>query len=226
VIPLHLPSGDTSTERIVQIDGTSEQIEAGKQLVNKVISENRVRNPTMAGGYSQQGYQARPPTSWAPSGLPIQQPGYGYGQSGATSQYNASQPSNPIQQQQQNPGGIAAPTDNASQPPSQSKITNPLAAAPQLSISTQPPLLSNSPSMMSTSIGISGISDHNAFVSATPVPSDLLDWQQAMLKEIDTLATQGPWQLSSSSSDSTLPHCRQASRSMELWKSMPMIPSG
>ncbi|KAK9920522.1 hypothetical protein M0R45_029077 [Rubus argutus] len=80
VIPLHLPPGDTSTERIVQIDGTSEQFEAAKQLVNKVISENRVRNPAMARGYSQQGYQASPPTGWAPGGSPpLQQPGYGYG---------------------------------------------------------------------------------------------------------------------------------------------------
>ncbi|KAM7510859.1 hypothetical protein LguiB_009734 [Lonicera macranthoides] len=79
VIPLHLPPGDTSNERTVQIDGTSEQIEAAKQLVNEVISENRMRNP-MGGGYQQQGYQARPPTNWAPPG---QQPGYGYGQPGA-----------------------------------------------------------------------------------------------------------------------------------------------
>ncbi|BFG18164.1 hypothetical protein CerSpe_044370 [Prunus speciosa] len=156
VIPLHLPPGDTSTERTLQIDGTSEQIEAAKQLVNEVISENRVRNPAMAGGYSQQGYQARPPTGWASGGPPMQQPGYGYGQSGAYSgpspQYNAAQPpypgyppqptsggypSNwdqsaaaPTQQtsqgsgydyygqqqpshQQQNPGGPAAPADNA-----------------------------------------------------------------------------------------------------------------
>ncbi|URE09254.1 Far upstream element-binding protein [Musa troglodytarum] len=39
VIPLHLPPGDTSTERTVYIDGTKEQIEAAKQLVNEVISE-------------------------------------------------------------------------------------------------------------------------------------------------------------------------------------------
>ncbi|KAJ9537397.1 hypothetical protein OSB04_030130 [Centaurea solstitialis] len=39
VIPLHLPPGDTSTERTVQIDGTSDQIEAAKQMVNEVISE-------------------------------------------------------------------------------------------------------------------------------------------------------------------------------------------
>lgn len=39
VIPLHLPPGDTSTERTVQIDGSSEQIETAKQLVNEVISE-------------------------------------------------------------------------------------------------------------------------------------------------------------------------------------------
>ncbi|KAH0969490.1 hypothetical protein GBA52_028671 [Prunus armeniaca] len=92
-------TGDTSTERALQIDGTSEQIEAAKQLVNEVISENRVRNPAMAGGYSQQGYQARPPTGWASGGPPLQQPGYGYGQSGAYSgpspQYNAAQPPYP-----------------------------------------------------------------------------------------------------------------------------------
>ncbi|MCD7447849.1 hypothetical protein HAX54_035780 [Datura stramonium] len=95
VIPLHLPPGDTSQERTVQIDGSSEQIEAAKQMVYEVISENRARNQGMSGGY-QQGYQARPPTSWAPPGAPMQQPGYGYVQPGAyqgqTPQYNASQP--------------------------------------------------------------------------------------------------------------------------------------
>ncbi|CAA2979194.1 far upstream element-binding 2-like [Olea europaea subsp. europaea] len=39
VIPLHLPPGDTSLERTVQIDGSSEQVEAAKQLVNEVTSE-------------------------------------------------------------------------------------------------------------------------------------------------------------------------------------------
>ncbi|KAK9102210.1 hypothetical protein Sjap_019464 [Stephania japonica] len=38
LIPLHLPPGDMSTERTVYIDGTTEQIEAAKQLVNEVIS--------------------------------------------------------------------------------------------------------------------------------------------------------------------------------------------
>ncbi|CAL5419675.1 unnamed protein product [Camellia sinensis] len=204
VIPLHLPPGDTSAERTLQIDGTSEQIEAAKQLVAEVTSEglvvigvhqhgifssvgvstalfwermgfcgnnsilqptstNRLRNPSMTGGYSQQGYQARPPTSWAPPGPPMQQqPGYGYMQPGAypspTPQYNMSQPQYPgypsqaasggyatgwdqttgapnqqtaqggtydyysqQTQQQQAPGGSAAPTDNTSygygQPP-------------------------------------------------------------------------------------------------------------
>ncbi|KAK4354802.1 hypothetical protein RND71_026996 [Anisodus tanguticus] len=98
VIPLHLPPGDTSQERTVQIDGSSEQIEAAKQLVYEVISENR-RNQGMSGGYQQQGYQAQPPTSWAPPGAPMQQPGYGYVQPGAypgsAPQYNESQPSYP-----------------------------------------------------------------------------------------------------------------------------------
>ncbi|EEF45804.1 nucleic acid binding protein, putative [Ricinus communis] len=39
VIPLHLPPGDTSTDRNVHIEGTSEQIELAKQLVNEAISE-------------------------------------------------------------------------------------------------------------------------------------------------------------------------------------------
>lgn len=38
VIPLHLPPGDPSTERTLKIEGTSEQIESAKQLVNEVVS--------------------------------------------------------------------------------------------------------------------------------------------------------------------------------------------
>ncbi|AES59290.2 putative K domain-containing protein [Medicago truncatula] len=95
VIPLHLPPGDTSTERTLKIEGTSEQIESAKQLVDSILSgENRLRNPSMSGGYSQQGYQARPPSSWAPPAA-SQQPGYGYAQPGAypgpTPQYNVPQ---------------------------------------------------------------------------------------------------------------------------------------
>ena len=41
VIPLHLPAGDTSTERTVHIDGTQEQVEIAKQLVIEVTSEVR-----------------------------------------------------------------------------------------------------------------------------------------------------------------------------------------
>lgn len=76
VIPLHPPPGDTSLERTVQIDGTNEQIEVAKQLVNEVISgENRTRNQAMSGGggYSQQSYQPPPqPPMWTPP--PQQQP--------------------------------------------------------------------------------------------------------------------------------------------------------
>ena len=38
VVPLHLPPGDTSAERNIFINGTKEQIEAAKELVNEVIS--------------------------------------------------------------------------------------------------------------------------------------------------------------------------------------------
>ncbi|GAB4837120.1 hypothetical protein Ancab_002031 [Ancistrocladus abbreviatus] len=76
VIPLHLPPGNMSRDRTVQIDGSHDQIEAAKQLVTEVISgENRLRNPARAGGYTLQAYQARPPTSWTSGQPPIQQSG-------------------------------------------------------------------------------------------------------------------------------------------------------
>ncbi|KAJ0525432.1 hypothetical protein HanHA300_Chr09g0311991 [Helianthus annuus] len=36
VIPLHLPSGDTSIKRTIQIDRTSDQIEAKNQWLMKL----------------------------------------------------------------------------------------------------------------------------------------------------------------------------------------------
>lgn len=38
VIPLHLPPGDPTPERTLQIDGTTDQIEHAKHLVNEIIS--------------------------------------------------------------------------------------------------------------------------------------------------------------------------------------------
>ncbi|KAI3454125.1 hypothetical protein Pfo_010788 [Paulownia fortunei] len=123
VIPLHLPPGDMSKERTVQIDGTSEQIEAAKQLVDEVTSENRPRNPTMSGGYPQQGYQARPPTNWAQPGPPAQQPGYGYGQPGAypgqSTQYNMNQPPYSGYPPQPTSGGYATGWDQSTAPQNQ-----------------------------------------------------------------------------------------------------------
>lgn len=122
VIPLHLPPGDTSSERTIQIDGTSDQIEHAKHLVNEVISgEQRLRNPSAGGGYPPQGYQARPPSSWAPPGAPqMQQPGYGYMQPGAypgpSPQYQSPYGSYPPQQSS---GGYPSNWDQSSVPPSQ-----------------------------------------------------------------------------------------------------------
>ncbi|KAF5726171.1 KH domain-containing protein isoform 1 [Tripterygium wilfordii] len=124
VIPLHLPPGDTSTERTLHIEGTNEQIEAAKQLVDEVTSENRARNPSMAGGYSQQGYQARPPTSWGTPGAPsMQQPGYGYVQPGAypgpSAQYNIPQSHYPGYPPAPTSGGYPSNWDQSTAPPSQ-----------------------------------------------------------------------------------------------------------
>lgn len=85
--------------------------------------QNRVRNSGMSGGYNQQGYQARPPSSWGPPGAPpMQQPGYGYGQqggySGPSSQYNMQQP--PYQgYSQPASGGYASNWDQSTVPPNQ-----------------------------------------------------------------------------------------------------------
>lgn len=104
VIPLRLPPGDMSTERTLQIDGTSDQIEAAKILVNEVInSENRLRNPAGT-GYSHQGYQARPPA-------------YGYvqpgGYAGQTPQYNMTQPQYPGYPSQPSSGGYGTGWDHS-----------------------------------------------------------------------------------------------------------------
>ncbi|KAG7567822.1 K Homology domain type 1 superfamily [Arabidopsis thaliana x Arabidopsis arenosa] len=122
VIPLHLPPGDPTPERTLQIDGITEQIEHAKQLVNEIISgENRMRNSAMGGGYPQQGgYQARPPSSWAPPGAPPAQPGYGgYMQPGAypgPPQYGQSPYGS---YPQQTSGGYSSTWDQSSVPPSQ-----------------------------------------------------------------------------------------------------------
>ncbi|KAI4316545.1 hypothetical protein L6164_024520 [Bauhinia variegata] len=121
VIPLHLPPGDASTHRTLQIDGTSEQLESAKQLVNEVISENRLRNPPMGGGYPQQGYQTRPQSNWVPPGPPMQQPGYNYvqpgGYSGPSPQYNMPPPQYPGYPPQS--GGYSSSWDQSTVPPSQ-----------------------------------------------------------------------------------------------------------
>jgi far upstream element-binding protein len=122
VIPLHPPPGDTSAERTVQIDGTSEQIEHAKQLVEEVISENRPRNQSMGGGYSQQAYQSRPPSGYG--GAPqMTQPGYSYMQPGSypgpSPQYNASQPPYGGYPPQQAAGGYPSGYDQSTVPPTQ-----------------------------------------------------------------------------------------------------------
>eukprot|EP00268_Persea_americana_P019205 TRINITY_DN19830_c1_g1_i1.p1 TRINITY_DN19830_c1_g1~~TRINITY_DN19830_c1_g1_i1.p1 ORF type:complete len:585 (+),score=138.01 TRINITY_DN19830_c1_g1_i1:154-1908(+) len=104
VIPLHLPPGDTSTERNVYISGTKEQIELAKELVNEVISENRPRNPSV--NYMQQGYP--PSGNWADTNS-VQQAGYGYTQQGPTPPYYSGYPPQPAGWDQQLPSASAQP---------------------------------------------------------------------------------------------------------------------
>ena len=108
-----------------------------------------MRNPSMGGSYPEQGYQARPPTSWGPSsGPPVQQAGYGYMQTGAypgaSAPYNMSQPAYPGYPPQQPSGGYPSNWDQSSvsanqqnqgydyysQPPSSQQQTSGGGAAP------------------------------------------------------------------------------------------------
>ncbi|CAK7357237.1 unnamed protein product [Dovyalis caffra] len=81
IIPLHLPPGDPPAERMVYINGSAEQIEAAKELVNEVVSGKRIITPSGPNTYPQQVYP--PASNWAQPGQPPmqQQPQYGYTQS-------------------------------------------------------------------------------------------------------------------------------------------------
>lgn len=87
IVPLHLPPGDTSTERNVYIDGSNEQIESAKELINEVLSGKRLVNPSGANSYTQPAYPGA--GNWgAPRQPPMQhQPQYGYTQPGSYGQY-------------------------------------------------------------------------------------------------------------------------------------------
>ncbi|XP_050230973.1 uncharacterized protein LOC126679989 [Mercurialis annua] len=82
IIPLHLPPGDPTAERTVYINGSTEQIEAAKELINEVISGKRILNPSGSGSYGQPVYPST--GNWAQAGqAPMQQqPQYGYAQPG------------------------------------------------------------------------------------------------------------------------------------------------
>ncbi|WCJ33777.1 KH domain-containing protein [Euphorbia peplus] len=82
IIPLHLPPGDPSTERTVYISGSTEQIEAAKELVNDVVSGKRIIDPSGTSAYAQPAYASA--GNWAQQAQPpVQQyPQYGYAQSG------------------------------------------------------------------------------------------------------------------------------------------------
>ncbi|CAI0406859.1 unnamed protein product [Linum tenue] len=83
IIPLHLPAGDPTTERTIYINGTAEQIEAAKELVNEVVNGKRILTSGGTNTYQQQAYQQ--PPYWAAGGQPPmqqQQAQYGYQQPG------------------------------------------------------------------------------------------------------------------------------------------------
>ncbi|KDP38243.1 hypothetical protein JCGZ_04886 [Jatropha curcas] len=108
IIPLHLPPGDPSTERTLYINGSTEQIEAAKELVNDVINGKRIINQSGSSSYP---LPVNPPSNWAQPGQPVmqQQPHYGYAQP-ATQPMPSSYYGNYAQQQswdQSNPSTVS-----------------------------------------------------------------------------------------------------------------------
>ncbi|XP_065615861.1 uncharacterized protein LOC111997271 [Quercus suber] len=142
---MNADSNSVTLTRLVELMGTPEQIAKAEQLIidllAKMVSQsstgwskrvvfgmkipnnkNRVKNPSMAGCYPQQGYQAWPPTGWGkPGAPPFQQPGYGYVQvyPGPSPQYNMSQPPYSGYPPQPASGGYASNWDQSAVPPSQ-----------------------------------------------------------------------------------------------------------
>ncbi|GAB4837958.1 hypothetical protein Ancab_027486 [Ancistrocladus abbreviatus] len=118
VVPLHLPPGDTSTERSVHISGTKEQIDSAKDLINEVVSGNRLNTSSGSAGYVQPVYSAS--AGWASTGQPPvqQQAPYGYGQEGTYSMpppYYGSYPPQQAGWEQTNPSAVPpAPLQNTS----------------------------------------------------------------------------------------------------------------
>ncbi|CAN0927792.1 Far upstream element-binding protein 3 [Linum grandiflorum] len=99
IIPLHLPAGDPTTERTVYINGSAEQIEAAKELINEVVNGKRIMNSSSSrgGSYQQQAYQAPPAPYWASGGQQQQPPmqqqaSYGYQQQPGAPAYYGSYP--------------------------------------------------------------------------------------------------------------------------------------
>ncbi|GAB2267272.1 hypothetical protein Dimus_002258 [Dionaea muscipula] len=88
VVPLHPPPNDTSTERSIYISGTEEQIDSAKELINEVISGNRLRGSSGSTGYAQSVYPTNaawtpPPAVQQQQQQQQQQSAYGYTQQGA-----------------------------------------------------------------------------------------------------------------------------------------------
>ncbi|KAK7837574.1 far upstream element-binding protein 2 [Quercus suber] len=148
---MNADSNSVTLTRLVELMGTPEQIAKAEQLIIDLLAKmpggfgqvsqsstgwskrvvfgmkipnnkNRVKNPSMAGCYPQQGYQAWPPTGWGkPGAPPFQQPGYGYVQvyPGPSPQYNMSQPPYSGYPPQPASGGYASNWDQSAVPPSQ-----------------------------------------------------------------------------------------------------------
>ncbi|KAH7685167.1 far upstream element-binding protein [Dioscorea alata] len=100
LIPQHLPEGDLSKERTVRVTGNKRQIEVAKELIKDVLNQVPTRPSSLSGGYNQQSFRARGPTTsnqWGPRAPPQSQMGggYDYQQRGMYPSQNQQYPSQP-----------------------------------------------------------------------------------------------------------------------------------
>ncbi|OVA14551.1 K Homology domain [Macleaya cordata] len=66
LIPQHLPEGDLSKERTVRVTGDKKQIEIAREMIKEVMNQQPVRASPLSGGFNQQGFRPRGPTTGPP----------------------------------------------------------------------------------------------------------------------------------------------------------------
>ncbi|KAL6180011.1 hypothetical protein ACLB2K_046681 [Fragaria x ananassa] len=237
IVPLHLPSGDKSTERSVYINGGKEQIELAKELINKVISWKSSSNAYGTNSHMQKSSYPNEKVTKARDNSNSQTV-YSLGDiCQICSQFgyialSCSQRPSPRQvlaigcslQCQ-----ICLKTDHSAaeclhrhhydfQPSIQEEPQTMIASSPIQSTTRSIPI-------ESTLLSSNSSAKDNALCSATSVSSKISGWQHKMLKELAALSIQDTWLQQSALPCRPLMNCREICHERGMLQSE-LIPPG